>query len=79
MNSAVDQIRAAAMSPFANASLSYDMQGTTNVSRDADQETVNRLDILIALLRAILNGRNDGTFSERELVRALRDMGVVFA
>lgn len=79
VNSAVDQIRAVAMSPFANASLSYDMQGTTNVSRDADQETVNRLDILIALLRAILNGRNDGTFSERELVRALRDMGVVFA
>ena len=79
VNSAVDQIRAVAMSPFANASLNYDMQGTTNVSRDADQETVNRLDILIALLRAILNGRNDGTFSERELVRALRDMGVVFA
>lgn len=79
VNSAVDQIRAVAMSPFANASLNYDMKGTTNVSRDADQETVNRLDILIALLRAILNGRDNGTFSERELVRALRDMGVVFA
>lgn len=79
VNSAVDKIRAVAMSPFANASLSYDMQSTENVSRDADQETVNRLDILIALLRAILNGRNDGTFSERELIRTLRDMGVVFA
>ena len=79
VNSAVDQIRAVAMSPFANASLSYDMQGTTNVSRDADQETVNRLDILITLLRAILNGRDSGMFSERELIRTLRDMGVVFA
>ena len=79
IDSAVLKLQDAATSPFTNASLNYDIQGTAFASRDADKETVNRLDVLIALLRAILNGRDGGDFSERELIRALRDLGVVFA
>lgn len=77
IDSAVLKLQDAATSPFTNASLNYDIKGTAFASRDADKETVNRLDVLIALLRAILNGRDGGDFSERELIRALRDLGVV--
>lgn len=44
-------------------------------------EAVNRLDTLITLLRVLIENRQNGneTLSNRELIRALRDMGVVFA
>lgn len=83
INSAVSKLQDIATSPFSNASsLNYDLQGAANVSRTSDSETSSRLDTLIALLRAIIaiiDGKDGGdVVSERELIRALRDMGVVF-
>ena len=83
INSAVSRLQDIATSPFSNASsLNYDLQGAANVSRTSDSETSSRLDTLIALLRAIIaiiDGKDGGdVVSERELIRALRDMGVVF-
>lgn len=77
ISSAVSKLQNIATSPFTNVELSYNMQSTANASKDANSETVNRLDILIALLRAIIN-KDGGSFSERELIRLLRDLGVVF-
>ena len=81
INSAVTKLRDIATSPFSNANLNYDLQGTANSSRTSGNETSSRLDTLIALLRAIIaiiDGNPSGDVSERELIRALRDMGVVF-
>lgn len=83
INSAVSRLQDIATSPFSNASsLNYDLQGAANVSRTSDSETSSRLDTLIALLRAIIaiiDGKDGGdVVGERELIRALRDMGVVF-
>ena len=81
INSAVTKLQDIATSPFSNANLNYDLQGTANSSRTSGNETASRLDTLIALLRAIIaiiDGKPSGDVSERELIRALRDMGVVF-
>lgn len=78
INSAVEKLRSIAMSPFANASMNYETRSIASISQDSEKETVSRLDVLIALLKAIMNGQENATFSERELIRALRDMGVVF-
>lgn len=83
INSAVSRLQDITTSPFSNASsLNYDLQGAANVSRTSDSETSSRLDTLIALLRAIIaiiDGKDGGDIvSERELIRSLRDMGVVF-
>ena len=81
INSAVTKLQDIATSPFSNANLNYDLQGTANSSRASENETSSRLDTLIALLRAIIaiiDGKPSGDVSERELIRALRDMGVVF-
>ena len=81
ITSAVSKLQDIATSPFSNANLNYDLQGTANSSRTSGNETSSRLDTLIALLRAIIaiiDGKPSGDVSERELIRALRDMGVVF-
>ena len=81
ITSAVSKLQDIATSPFSNANLNYDLQGTANSSRTSGIETASRLDTLIALLRAIIaiiDGKPSGDVSERELIRALRDMGVVF-
>lgn len=80
ITSAVSKLQDIATSPFSNANLNYDLQGA-NSSRTSGNETSSRLDTLIALLRAIIaiiDGKPSGDVSERELIRALRDMGVVF-
>lgn len=81
ITSAVSKLQDIATSPFTNTNLNYDLQGTANSSRISGNETASRLDTLIALLRAIIaiiDGKPSGDVSERELIRALRDMGVVF-
>lgn len=81
ITSAVSKLQDIATSPFTNTNLNYDLQGTANSSRTSGNETASRLDTLIALLRAIIaiiDGKPSGDVSERELIRALRDMGVVF-
>ena len=81
ITSAVSKLQDIATSPFTNTNLNYDLQGTANSSRTSGNETASRLDTLIALLRAIIaiiGGKPSGDVSERELIRALRDMGVVF-
>ena len=80
ITSAVSKLQDIATSPFSNANLNYDLQGA-NSSRTSGNETSSRLDTLIALLRAIIaiiDGKPSGDVSERDLIRALRDMGVVF-
>ena len=80
VNSAVTKLQDIATSPFSNASLNYELQGAAKAS-GTDQGTADRLDTLIALLKMILAiiGDNDGgNPGERELIRALRDLGVVF-
>ena len=76
VNIAAEELRRMSMNPFENASLNYNAD---SIADDTDKETVNRLDVLIALVRAIISSKESGYFSERELIRALRDMGVVFA
>lgn len=81
ISSAVSKLQDIATSPFTNTNLNYDLQGTANSSKTSGNETTSRLDTLIALLRAIIaiiDGKPSGDVSERELIRALRDMGVVF-
>lgn len=80
VNSAVSKLQDIATSPFSNASLNYELQGAAKAS-GTGQETADRLDTLIALLKmilAIIGDKDDGNPSERELIRALRDLGVVF-
>ncbi len=80
VNSAVTKLQDIATSPFSNASLSYNLQGTAKAS-GTDQGTADRLDTLIALLKmilAVIGDKDDDNPSERELIRALRDLGVVF-
>ena len=60
-------------------SLNLDYAATGGNANETGTETINRLDILIALLRMLINKNPDDNFSNRELVRALKDMGVVFA
>ena len=81
ITSAVSELQDIATSPFTNTNLNYDLHGAANSSRTSGNETASRLDTLIALLRAIIeiiDGKPSGDVSERELIRALRDMGVVF-
>ena len=61
------------------SSLNLDYAATGGNANETGTETINRLDILIALLRMLINKNPDDNFSNRELVRALKDMGVVFA
>lgn len=61
------------------SSLNLDYAATGGNANKTGTETINRLDILIALLRMLINKDPDDNFSNRELVRALKDMGVVFA
>lgn len=80
VNSAVTKLQDIATSPFSNASLNYELQGAAKTS-GTGQETADRLDTLIALLKmilAIIGDKDDDNPSERELIRALRDLGVVF-
>lgn len=80
VNSAVTKLQDIATSPFSNASLNYELQGAAKAS-GADQGTADRLDTLIALLKmilAVIGDKDDDNPSERELIRALRDLGVVF-
>ena len=80
VNSAVTKLQDIATSPFSNASLNYELQGATKAS-GTDQGTADRLDTLIALLKmilAVIGDKDDDNPSERELIRALRDLGVVF-
>lgn len=76
VNIAAEELRRMSMNPFENTSLNYNAD---SIADDTEKETVNRLDVLIALVRAIISSKESGYFSERELIRALRDMGVVFA
>ncbi len=80
VNSAVTKLQDIATSPFSNASLNYELQGAAKAS-GTDQGTADRLDTLIALLKMILaaiGDKDDDNPSERELIRTLRDLGVVF-
>lgn len=80
VNSAVTKLQDIATSPFSNASLNYELQGAAKAS-GTDQGTVDRLDTLIALLKmilAVIGDKDDDNPSERELIRTLRDLGVVF-
>lgn len=80
VNSAVTKLQDIATSPFSNASLNYELQGAAKAS-GTDQGTADRLDTLIALLKmilAVIGDKDDENPSERELIRALRDLGVVF-
>lgn len=80
VNSAVTKLQDIATSPFSNASLNYELQGAAKAS-GTDQGTADRLDTLIALLKmilAVIGDKDDDNPSERELIRALRDLGVVF-
>lgn len=79
VSSAADSLRNIVTSPFADVNSIYDLEGME--SRESNKETSNRLDTLIALLRAIvaiIDEKDGGKVSERELLRTLRDMGVVF-
>lgn len=79
VSSAADSLRNIVTSPFADVNSIYDLEGME--SRESNKETSNRLDTLIALLRAvvtIIDEKDNGSVSERELLRTLRDMGVVF-
>ena len=79
VSSAADSLRNIVTSPFADVNSIYDLEGME--SRESNKETSNRLDTLIALLRAIvtiIDEKDNGSVSERELLRILRDMGVVF-
>ena len=79
VSSAADSLRSIVTSPFADVNSIYDLEGME--SRESNKETSNRLDTLIALLRAvvtIIEEKDNGSVSERELLRTLRDMGVVF-
>lgn len=80
VNSAVTKLQDIATSPFSNASLNYELQGAAKAS-GTDQGTADRLDTLIALLKmilAVIGDKDDDNPSERELIRTLRDLGVVF-
>lgn len=80
VNSAVTKLQDIATSPFSNASLNYELQGVAKAS-GTDQGTADRLDTLIALLKmilAVIGDKDDDNPSERELIRTLRDLGVVF-
>ena len=61
------------------SSLNLDYMATGGSANETGTETISRLDILIALLRMLIDKNPDDNFSNRELVRALKDMGVVFA
>ena len=61
------------------SSLNLDYTATGGSANETGTETISRLDILIALLRMLIDKNPDDNFSNRELVRALKDMGVVFA
>ena len=78
IDSAVSKLQDAATSPFTNASMEYEMQRNVNAD-STEKETVSRLDTLIALLKIIIEGRDDGDITERDIIRALRELGVVFA
>lgn len=78
IDSAVSKLQDAATSPFTNASMEYEMQRNVNAD-STEKETVSRLDTLIALLKNIIEGRDDGDITERDIIRALRELGVVFA
>ena len=78
IDSAVSKLQDVATSPFTNASMEYEMQRNVNAD-STEKETVSRLDTLIALLKIIIEGRDDGDITERDIIRALRELGVVFA
>lgn len=78
VNAAANKLTEMASSPFSEMKMGYTVSGDSSGNSG---EAVNRLDTLIALLRVLIENRQNGneTLSNRELIRALRDMGVVFA
>lgn len=78
VNAAANKLTEMASSPFSEMKMGYTVSGDSSGNSG---EAVNRLDTLITLLRVLIENRQNGneTLSNRELIRALRDMGVVFA
>ncbi|MCF2555747.1 phage tail protein [Faecalicatena contorta] len=73
---ASNELKKMTMNPFEISDLSYRVTG--DVSND-NAGALERLDVLISLLRIIVNKDTTVTLNNREVIRILRDMGVVFA
>lgn len=73
---ASNELKKMTMNPFKISDLSYRVTG--DVSND-NAGALERLDVLISLLRIIVNKDTTVTLNNREVIRILRDLGVVFA
>ena len=74
---ASNELRKMTMNPFEVSELRYRVNGKI---ADENQGTAERLDVLISLMRIIANGKEISlNMNNREVARALRDLGVVFA
>ncbi len=80
VTTAMNKLQEVTTSPF-NAEMLYTINGTSQNSKSGrEEETIDRLDVLIALLKIIVQGNDEtGGFSERKVIRFLKEIGVVFA
>lgn len=72
------ELRKIATTPFESGAMSY----SVNASREKNgNETIGRLDTLISIMRVLATSGKEihVSIGEREFIRLLRDMGVVFA
>lgn len=76
---AAGELRDVATNPF-NADLSYTLAGGVS-SGESNREILDRFDALIMLMKMIINGNKEVVINlkDREIIRILKEMGVVFA
>lgn len=78
VTNATNELRKIATTPFKSGAMSY----SVNASREKNgNETIGRLDTLISIMRVLATSGKEihVSIGEREFIRLLRDMGVVFA
>lgn len=78
VTNATNELRKIATTPFESGAMSY----SVNASREKNgNETIGRLDTLISIMRVLATSGKEihVSIGEREFIRLLRDMGVVFA
>lgn len=80
VNKSVDTLLSAVSDPF-DAGMEYAVNTTYTSSNETNDSILKRLNVIISILQAIINSNDEIVINlgQREVARALKEMGVVFS
>ena len=80
VNKAVDTLLSAVSDPF-DTGMKYTLNTTYTPDNETNDSILKRLNVIISILQAIINSNDEIVINlgQREVARALKDMGVVFS